>query len=167
MEAPETPKDTPVAIFTTVHSQYVAPVIAAVVAGLILWQMGMGSPADDLPPIPEDGWLIVIHESALCKAYADNTAIADQHFKGQMIQVAGNVHYRDSQVLESAIFFPDQYGPRLACHFPWNHKSVETYFWPTAQRLVTIRGRCIGLDPTTKIVVMENCGIVKIVYPPR
>ena len=113
MEAPETPKDTPVAIFTTVHSQYVAPVIAAVVAGLILWQMGMGSPSDDLPPTPEDGWLIVIHQSVLIKAYADDPAMADQHFKGQMIQVTGDVYHSDTephdQVQETAIYFPKQY----------------------------------------------------------
>ena len=123
MESPETPKDTPAAIFTAVHALYVAPVAAAVVAGLILWQLGIASQPEDLPPIPEDGWLIVIHESVLRKAYADDPVNADQHFKGQMIQVTGYVYTgerwytRDDQVDISEIHFPN-IEPSLVCHFP-------------------------------------------------
>lgn len=166
----ETQQEMPTRLFRAVHALYVAPIIAAVVGGLVLLRLQSQPRAAELTEIPDDEWMVVINETALAKEYSLHPAQADHWFNGAKMQLTAylickgeldeqGVVKRDyaHHLFSNAMVF--QATPiTISCQFTKDLNNVKAQ----PRQLVTLRGHCSGFDPGSKIVNLKNCELVRL-----
>lgn len=132
------------------------------VTGIILYQSvneleKLGGPinTDDWPPIE-------VNASDMVSAYRENTAIANNKYKGKVVQVTGTVGKIEEQwvELESKKGFVGGGVDLLRVHVYFNDQDKGKMATLTKGHSITAKGKCAGKGIGDSIDV-EKCVLVK------